>query len=78
MTKELPVSTGAKLLDINRINVYYGGTSVSQEELESKALIDRLHTDNPAWSIDTGTLTSSVKTISVRVWMEKAGELTTS
>ena len=32
-TKELPVSTGAKLLGINRTSVYYGGLPVSQEEL---------------------------------------------
>ena len=48
-TKELPVKTGAVLLDINRTSVYYKGTPISQEELECKAVIDRLHTDNPAW-----------------------------
>ena len=45
-TKELPVSTGAKLLGINRTSVYYGGIPVSEEELECKAIIDHLHTDN--------------------------------
>ena len=30
-TKELPVSTGAKLLGINRTSVYYGGIPVSEE-----------------------------------------------
>ena len=48
-TKEIPVKTGATLLGINRTSVYYNGTSVSQEELDCKAIIDRLHTDNPAW-----------------------------
>ncbi|MFR7537720.1 MAG: IS3 family transposase [Clostridium sp.] len=48
-TKELPVSTGAKLLDINCTSVYYSGLPVSQEELECKAIIDHLHTDNPTW-----------------------------
>ena len=48
-TKELPVSTGAKLLGINRISVYYGGILVSEKELECKAIIDHLHTDNPTW-----------------------------
>ena len=48
-TKELPVSTGAKLLDINRTSVYYRGLPISQEELECKAIIDHLHTDNPTW-----------------------------
>ena len=48
-TKELPVSTGAKLLGINRTSVYYEGLPVSQEELECKSIIDHLHTDNPTW-----------------------------
>ena len=48
-TKELPVKTGAALLDINRTSVYYKGTSISQEELDCKSIIDRLHADNPAW-----------------------------
>ena len=48
-TKELPVKTGAALLDINRTSVYYNGTPISQEELDCKSIIDRLHTDNPTW-----------------------------
>ena len=48
-TKELPVKTGAALLDINRTSVYYKGTPISQEELDCKSIIDRLHTDNPTW-----------------------------
>ena len=48
-TKVLPVKTGAALLDINRTSVYYKGTPISQEELDCKSIIDRLHTDNPAW-----------------------------
>ena len=48
-TKELSVSTGAKLLGINRTSVYYGGTPVSEEDLECRAIIDHLHTDNPTW-----------------------------
>ena len=48
-TKELPVKTGATLLGVNRTSVYYNGTLVSQEELDCKAIIDRLHTDNPSW-----------------------------
>ena len=48
-TKELPVKTGTALLDINCTSVYYKGTSISQEELDCKSIIDRLHTDNPAW-----------------------------
>ena len=45
----MPVSTGAKLLGINRTSVYYGGLPVSQEELECKSIIDHLHTDSPTW-----------------------------
>ena len=48
-TKELSVSTGAKLLGINRTSVYYSGTPVSEEDLECKAIIDHLHTDNHTW-----------------------------
>ena len=48
-TKEIPVSQGAKLLGINRTSVYYISSGPSQQELEMKAIIDRLHTDNPAW-----------------------------
>ena len=48
-TKELPVSVGAKLLDINRTSIYYKETPVSEGELACKEIIDHLHTDNPAW-----------------------------
>ena len=48
-TKEFPIKTGAELLGINRTSVYYNGTHISQEELECKAIIDHLHTDNSAW-----------------------------
>lgn len=48
-TKELPVSVGAKLLDINRTSIYYKGTPVSEAELACKEIIVHLHTDNPAW-----------------------------
>ena len=48
-TKEIPASVGAKLLDINRTNIYYKTSSVSDEELACKEIIDHLHTDNPTW-----------------------------
>lgn len=48
-SKELPVKTGANLMGINRTSIYYKGVPVPQEELVCKAIIDRLHTDNPAW-----------------------------
>ena len=47
--KEIPASVGAKLLDINRTSIYYKSLPISEEELECKAIIDRLHTDNPTW-----------------------------
>lgn len=48
-TKEIPASVGAKLLDINRTSIYYKSLPISDEELECKAIIDHLHTDNPTW-----------------------------
>ena len=48
-TKEIPASTGAKLLDINSTSIYYKGSPVSYEELTCKEIIDHLHTDNPTW-----------------------------
>lgn len=47
--KELPVSVGARLLDINRTSIYYKGLPISEDELACKEIIDHLHTDNPTW-----------------------------
>lgn len=47
--KELPVSTGAELLDVNRTSIYYKAKGISDEEIECKRIIDHLHTDNPTW-----------------------------
>lgn len=49
-TKEIPASVGAKLLDLNRTNIYYKGCPVSEEELACKEIIDHLHTNNPTWA----------------------------
>jgi putative transposase len=49
MTKELPAQKGAELLEVNRTSIYYQGTPISSEELACKAVIDRIHTDNPSW-----------------------------
>lgn len=46
-SKELPLSIAADLLDINRTSIYYKALSVSEWELECKAIIDQLHTDHP-------------------------------
>lgn len=70
-TKELPVSTGAKLLDINRTSVYYGGLPVSQEELECKVIIDHLHTDNPTWG--ARQMSAQLKLCGYHVGRRKAG-----
>ncbi|MDD3014509.1 MAG: IS3 family transposase [Candidatus Gastranaerophilales bacterium] len=48
-TKEIPASTGARLLDVNRTSIYYKGAPISEEELACKEIIDHLHTDNPTW-----------------------------
>ena len=47
-TKELPAQKGAELLEVNRTSIYYKGTPISEEELACKAIMDRIHTDNPA------------------------------
>ena len=70
-TKELPVSTGAKLLGINRISVYYGGIPVSEEELECKSIIDHLHTDNPTWG--ARQISAQLKLRGYQVGRRKAG-----
>ena len=70
-TKELPVSTGAKLLGINRTSVYYGGLPVSQEELECKSIIDHLHTDNPTWG--ARQISAQLKLRGYQVGRRKAG-----
>ena len=70
-TKELPVSTGAKLLGINRTSVYYGGLPVSQEELECKSIIDHLHTDNPTWG--ARQMSAQLKLRGYQVGRRKAG-----
>ncbi|HCW80745.1 MAG TPA: hypothetical protein DG942_06540 [Ruminococcaceae bacterium] len=48
-SKELPLSTAANLLDVNRTSAYYTPADPSEQEMTAKDLIDRLHTDNPAW-----------------------------
>ncbi|MEI3216593.1 MAG: IS3 family transposase [Lachnospiraceae bacterium] len=70
-TKELSVSTGAKLLGINRTSVYYGGIPVSEEELECKAIIDHLHTDNPTWG--ARQVSAQLKLRGYQVGRRKAG-----
>ena len=70
-TKELPVSTGAKLLGINRTSVYYEGLPVSQEELECKSIIDHLHTDNPTWG--ARQMSAQLKLRGYQIGRRKAG-----
>ena len=49
--KELSLRKAAKLLSVNRTSQYYQPkeNTPSDEELECKRIIDRFHTDNPAW-----------------------------
>lgn len=70
-TKEIPVSVGAKLLDINRTSIYYKGTPVSEEELACKENIDHLHTDNPAWG--ARQMSAQMKARGYHVGRRKAG-----
>lgn len=69
-TKELPVSVGAELMSINRTSVYYKGTGVSEQELACKAIIDRLHTDNPTWG--ARQMSSQLKMCGYHVGRKKA------
>ena len=71
MTKELSVSTGAKLIGSNRTSVYYEGLPVSQEELECKSIIDHLHTDNPTWG--ARQMSAQLKLRGYQVGRRKAG-----
>ena len=36
-------------MSVNRTSIYYEGTPTSEAELACKAIIDRLHTENPTW-----------------------------
>ena len=49
--KGLSLRKAAKLLGVNRTSQYYQPkeNTPSDEELECKRIIDRFHTDNPAW-----------------------------
>jgi putative transposase len=47
--KELPLSTIAELLEVNRTSAYYKSNNHSETELAIKVLIDKMHTDNPSW-----------------------------
>lgn len=69
-TKELPASVGASLLDINRTSIYYKGSSVSDDELACKEIIDHLHTDNPTWG--TRQMSAQLKARGYRVGRRKA------
>ena len=69
-TKELPASVGASLLDINRTSIYYKGSSVSDDELACKEIIDHLHTDNPTWG--ARQMSAQLKARGYRVGRRKA------
>jgi putative transposase len=69
-TKELPAQKGAELLEVNRTSIYYKGTPISEEELACKAIIDRIHTDNPAWG--PRQMSSQLKSLGYLVGRRKA------
>ncbi len=46
---KLPVSVGGELASVSRSSVCYEPAGPSDEELECKAVIDRLHMDNTTW-----------------------------
>ncbi len=46
---ELPLSTVAALLGVNRSSAYYKAKDPSETELAIKNAIDQLHTESPAW-----------------------------
>ena len=46
---QISVKDAALLLKVNRTSIYYKGRLASETELEIMDLIDRMHTDNPAW-----------------------------
>ena len=47
----LTISEVANILDINRTSIYYEPVEkiITQEELNCKNLIDKIHTEHPAW-----------------------------
>ena len=47
--KEISVCVAAEQVGVNRTSINYSGVPVSDIELECKAIIDRLHTENPTW-----------------------------
>ena len=70
MTKELSAQKGAELLEVNRTSIYYKETPVSEEELVCKTIIDRIHTDNPAWG--ARQMSSQLKKLGYLVGRRKA------
>ena len=68
--KEIPVSVAADLAGVNRTSIYYNGRPVSDIELECKAIIDRLHTDNPTWG--ARQMSAQLKMRGYRIGRKKA------
>ena len=67
---KLSLSVVANLASINRTSIYYNGTSFSDEELECKRIIDRIHTDNPTWG--ARQMSSQLKQRGYKVGRRKA------
>ncbi len=47
--EEISITAAAEILGINRTSVYYKKRPVSEEELQCKAIVERLHAENPTW-----------------------------
>lgn len=68
--KGISIRVAAELLGVNRTSVYYSGTPVSDIELNCKAIIDRLHTENPTWG--ARQMSSQLKQRGYQVGRKKA------
>lgn len=66
----IPISTAAELAGVNRTSIYGKERPASRIELESKAIIDRLHTDNPTWG--ARQMSSQLKQRGYRIGRKKA------
>ena len=68
--KAIPVSVAADLVNVNRTSIYYSVQCPSEEELECKAMIDRIHTDNPTWG--ARQMSSQLKMRGYRIGRKRA------
>ena len=77
-TKEVPVSMGAKLLDVNHTTVYYTPVGISNEELECKTIIDWYSRCIVGWELDDTLCTGAVIRAMERALMVATPEIVNS